>query len=131
VEFEITENDLMLDPEKALETLRRIRALNIDLAIDDFGMGYSSFSYLKKFPITKLKIDQSFIKDLPHDDEDIAISKAIIVLANSLNINVIAEGVETKEQKEFLLQNNCKNIQGYFYSKPITASELEEKFLKI
>jgi len=131
VEFEITENDLMIDPEKALETLHRIRELNIDLAIDDFGIGYSSFSYLKKFPITKLKIDQSFIKDLPHDDEDIAISKAIISLASSLNINVIAEGVETEAQKEFLLQNNCKNIQGYFYSKPISAHELEERFLKI
>lgn len=130
VEFEITENDLMLDPEKALETLHNLRLLNIDLAIDDFGMGYSSFSYLKKFPITKLKIDQSFIKDLPHDDEDIAISKAIIALANSLNINVIAEGVETEAQKEFLLQNNCMHIQGYFYSKPISADELEEKFLK-
>jgi len=130
VEFEITENDLMQDPEKALETLHRIRLLNIDLAIDDFGMGYSSFSYLKKFPITKLKIDQSFIKDLPHDDEDIAISKAIIALANSLNINVIAEGVETEAQKEFLIQNNCINIQGYFYSKPINADELEERFLK-
>jgi len=130
VEFEITENDLMQDPEKALETLHNLRLLNIDLAIDDFGMGYSSFSYLKKFPITKLKIDQSFIKDLPYDDEDIAISKAIIALANSLNISVIAEGVETEAQKNFLLQNNCINIQGYFYSKPVSAQELEEKFLK-
>lgn len=131
VEFEITENDLMIDPEKALETLHKIRLLNIDLAIDDFGMGYSSFSYLKKFPITKLKIDKSFIKDLPHDDEDIAISKAIIALASSLNINVIAEGVETEAQKDFLLQNHCRNIQGYFYSKPISAKELEERFLKV
>lgn len=130
IEFEITENDLMLDPQKALETLHSIRLLDIDLAIDDFGMGYSSFSYLKKFPITKLKIDQSFIKDLPHDDEDVAISKAIIALASSLNISVVAEGVETEEQKEFLLKNNCKNIQGYFYSKPISSEDFEERFLK-
>lgn len=130
VEFEITENDLMIDPDNALQTLVSLRKLGIDLAIDDFGIGYSSLSYLKKFPITKLKIDQSFIKDLPHDDEDKAISRAIIALATSLNINIIAEGVETEAQKKFLLENNCINIQGYLYSKPINAQELEERFLK-
>lgn len=129
IEFEITENDLMLNPDRALETLRNIRSLGIDLSIDDFGIGYSSLSYLKKFPITKLKIDQSFIKDLPHDDEDVAISKAIIALAKSLNITVLAEGVEREDQKRFLLEHQCRYVQGYYYSLPITAKEYEEKFL--
>lgn len=130
IEFEITENDLMLHPEQTVDTLNKIRSLGIGLVIDDFGIGYSSLSYLKKFPVSKLKIDRSFIKELPHDDEDVVITKAIIVLAESLGITVLAEGVETTEQKEFLLNNNCKFIQGYLYAKPVPAEVLEENFLK-
>ena len=120
IALEVTEGQIMLHPEEAIEILNQVSALGIELAIDDFGTGYSSLSYLKKLPINKLKIDQSFIQDLPDDEEDVAIAKAIIALAQSLNLRIIAEGVETKEQKEFLLNNGCPNIQGYYYSKPVT-----------
>ena len=100
-----------------------------ELAVDDFGTGYSSLSYLKKLPINNLKIDQSFVRYLPDNIEDAAIAKAIIALAQALNLKVIAEGVETKEQKEFLQDNGCYNIQGYYYSKPISVDEME-KYLK-
>ena len=125
IELEVTEDQIMTNPQEAIEILKRINALGVKLAVDDFGTGYSSLSYLKKLPISKLKIDQSFVRDLPDDEEDAAITKAIIALAHSLNLRVIAEGVETKEQKEFLIKNGCKNIQGYFYSKPIPANEMK------
>ncbi len=124
LELEVTEGQIMTNPEDAIKVLTEVSTLGIELAIDDFGTGYSSLSYLKKLPINKLKIDQSFVKDLP-DDEDIGITKAIIALTQGLNLKVIAEGVETEEQKEFLVKNGCTNIQGYFYSKPIPADELE------
>ena len=125
IELEITESQIMSNPEEAIEVLSKISNLGIRLAIDDFGTGYSSLSYLKKLPIDKLKIDQSFIKDLPNDAEDAGITKAVIALAKSLNLRVIAEGVEGKEQKDFLIENGCKNIQGYFYSRPIACDEFE------
>jgi len=128
LELEVTEGQIMKNPEEAIITLTQISELGINLAIDDFGTGYSSLSYLKKFPISKLKIDQSFVRDLPYDEEDVAISKAVIALGKSLNLKLIAEGVETKEQKEFLLENGCDNIQGYFYAKPMPAYDME-KFL--
>jgi diguanylate cyclase (GGDEF)-like protein/PAS domain S-box-containing protein len=129
LELEITEGDVMKNPERAIIKLKEIYDLDINIAIDDFGTGYSSLSYLKKFPITKLKIDQSFVRDIPDDEEDSAIVKAIIALGKSLNLKLIAEGVEEKNQEDFLLQNGCQNIQGYFYSRPIPAKEMQE-FLK-
>jgi EAL domain-containing protein (putative c-di-GMP-specific phosphodiesterase class I) len=129
LELEVTESQIMQNPQEAIGILNKISQRGIKLAIDDFGTGYSSLSYLKKFPIDKLKIDQSFVKDLPNDEEDSAITKAIIALAKSLNLELIAEGVETQQQKEFMLQNGCSKIQGYIYSKPIEAQEIE-KFLK-
>jgi EAL domain-containing protein (putative c-di-GMP-specific phosphodiesterase class I) len=116
----------MKNPERASIKLKEIYDLDINIAIDDFGTGYSSLSYLKKFPITKLKIDQSFVRDIPDDEEDSAIVKAIIALGKSLNLKLIAEGVEEKNQEDFLLQNGCQNIQGYFYSRPIPAKEMQE-----
>ena len=115
----------MINPDEAINILNQINELGIDLAIDDFGTGYSSLSYLKRLPISKLKIDQSFVRDLPDDEEDVAISRAVIALAKSLNLRIIAEGVETKEQKEFLVENGCRDIQGYFYAKPMPADEME------
>ncbi len=125
IELEVTESQVMTNPEEAINILNKINALGIELAIDDFGTGYSSLSYLKRLPLSKLKIDQSFIKDLPDDEEDVGITRAVIALAKSLNLKIIAEGVETRKQKEFLVENGCDSIQGYFYSKPIPANEME------
>jgi diguanylate cyclase (GGDEF)-like protein/PAS domain S-box-containing protein len=129
LELEVTEGDVMKNPEEAIVKLKAIHDLHVAIAVDDFGTGYSSLSYLKRFPITKLKVDQSFVRDIPQDEEDSAIVKAIIALGKSLNLNLIAEGVEILEQKEFLVENGCYNIQGYFYAKPLSAKEMEE-FLK-
>ncbi|WP_455756184.1 putative bifunctional diguanylate cyclase/phosphodiesterase [Sulfurimonas sp.] len=125
LELEITEGQIMTNPEEAIKVLNQISDIGIRLAVDDFGTGYSSLSYLKKLPINKLKIDRSFVKDLPDDEEDAEIAKTVITLAKSLNLSIIAEGVETKEQKDFIVQNGCKNIQGYFYAKPMSADEME------
>jgi len=130
MELEVTESQIMEDPKEAIKILTEISSLGIRLAIDDFGTGYSSLAYLKKLPIDKLKIDQSFVFNLPDDEEDVAIAQAVIALSKSLKLLVIAEGVETKEQKDFLVKNGCSNIQGYFYSRPVDAKEFEEKILK-
>jgi len=124
IELEVTEDQIMIHPDEAIDILKEISHIGVKIAVDDFGTGYSSLSYLKKLPINKLKIDQSFVRELPGDDEDAAITKAIIAMAQSLNLDVIAEGVETAEQKDFLVQNGCDNIQGYFYSKPKPADEI-------
>ncbi len=124
--FEITETKIMKNPEKSIETLNKLHKLGIKLSIDDFGTGHSSLSYLKKLPIDKLKIDRSFIKDIPKDLDDMEITKTIIAMAKNLNLNVIAEGVETKEQKDFLVQNACHEIQGYLYHKPSPADEIKQ-----
>ncbi|MEN8303153.1 MAG: EAL domain-containing protein [Campylobacterota bacterium] len=130
LELEVTEGQIMKKPEESIEILNQINELGVELAIDDFGTGYSSLSHLKKLPINKLKIDQSFVMDLPDDEEDVAISRAVIALAKSLNLKVVAEGVETREQKDFIVENGCDNIQGYFYAKPMPADELERVLLE-
>ena len=124
VELEVTESRIMEHPEDSIALLNKLSEMGIELAIDDFGTGYSSLSYLKRLPLDKLKIDKSFIDDIPHKEEDVGISKAIIALAKSLNLRVIAEGVETQEQLNFLLENGCNNIQGYLFSKPIPADAM-------
>jgi len=124
IELEITESEIMNDIEQSIEILDKLKELNIKLAIDDFGTGHSSLTYLKRLPIDKLKIDKSFVDELPYDEEDITITKTIIGLAKGLNLNLIAEGVENLEQKEFLVKAGCPNIQGYYYYKPIPAEEL-------
>ncbi|MBD3797649.1 MAG: EAL domain-containing protein, partial [Campylobacterales bacterium] len=127
--LEITESQIMKNPQESIQKLKAINALGIEIAIDDFGTGYSSLAYLKRLPVNKLKIDKAFVEGLPHDEEDIAISKAIIALAQILNLKLVAEGVETKEQQEFMLANGCSVIQGYYYSKPIDSQSMQ-KFLK-
>jgi len=126
LELEITESDIMKKPQEAIMKLQKIHDLGVKIAIDDFGTGYSSLSYLKKFPIDKLKIDRSFVTGIPNDEEDASIVKAVIALGNSLGLTLIAEGVETKAQRDFMLENSCSNIQGYLYSRPMNAEKLEE-----
>ncbi len=124
IQFEVTESYIMTDPELAINTLKQLKALHFDISIDDFGTGYSSLSYLKRLPVDELKIDQSFVRDVPGDEEDEAIVRSIISLAKSLSLNVIAEGVETKEQQAFLLAENCEKIQGFLIQKPVSAEEM-------
>jgi len=127
LELEVTESQIMKDSSKGIQVLNELKALGISLAIDDFGTGYSSLSQLKRLPIDKLKIDQSFIRGLPDDEEDAVISKSIISLSKNMGLEVIAEGVETHEQKDFLLKNGCRYIQGYYFGKPVPANEFEER----
>lgn len=124
IELEVTEGEIMENPEQAIKVLQQISEMGITLAIDDFGTGYSSLAYLKRLPVDKLKIDRSFIRNLPDDEEDIAIVQAIIALSKSLRLNLIAEGVETWEQKEFLTENGCPQIQGYLYGKPMKTEDM-------
>lgn len=122
--IELTENQIFKNTHVTLEKMREIKALGIKIALDDFGTGYSSLGYLKNFPIDTLKIDRSFMLDILTDKDNAAITSTIITLAQNLNLNVIAEGVETVEQLDFLIAKNCFNIQGYYYSKPLPAEEL-------
>jgi diguanylate cyclase (GGDEF)-like protein len=126
LEFEVTESQVMSNPESSIQTLTRLNEMGIRISIDDFGTGYSSLAYLKRLPIDKLKIDRSFVSELPNDAEDSAISKTIINLCETLGLDVIAEGVETKEQENFLVENGCQNIQGYLYSRPKSYDEVKE-----
>ncbi|WP_345991358.1 EAL domain-containing protein [Sulfurimonas sp. HSL-1716] len=130
IELEITESQIMQNPEESIRVLQQISDMGIELAVDDFGTGHSSLSYLKRLPIDKLKIDKSFIKDLPHNEEDVSITRAIIGLAKGLNLKLIAEGVEDNEQKEFLIKEDCDSIQGYLYSKPVSAEDIKRSFLQ-
>lgn len=130
LELEITESVLLQNAEAALKVLRGIRDLNIDVAIDDFGTGYSSLSYLKHYPINRLKIDSSFVKDVERDGSDRAIAAAVVALAKSLSLSVIAEGVETSGQREILLEEGCTDGQGYLFAKAMSPEELEE-FAKV
>ncbi len=124
LELEVTESVVMHDVEDVIEKMKQLKALGVGIAIDDFGKGYSSLTYLKRFPITKLKIDQAFIRDCTHDPEDASIVQAIISLANSLGLEMIAEGVETPEQLEFLRRNRCEMAQGYLLGRPMPADQL-------
>ena len=123
LELEITESMTMDDPERAVQMFKQIKQMGVHLTIDDFGTGYSSLAHLKRFPIDTLKIDRSFIKDIPDDANDTAITQAIIAMAHALKLKVVAEGVETDAQLRFLLQQGCDEFQGYYLSKPLPEDE--------
>lgn len=129
ISLEITESMLINDIEKTVETLTKMNEMGIEISIDDFGTGYSSLSYLKRFPIQTLKIDRSFVRDIVTDKNDLAIVTAIIAMAHSLEMKVIAEGIETKDQLKLLREKGCNHYQGYYFSRPVEA-EKNRKFLK-
>lgn len=123
LELELTESVLLANADMTLTALQELKAMGVKLAIDDFGMGYSSLSYLKRFPVSTLKIDRSFIRDVAIDPDDAAITTAIINMAKALNVRVIAEGVENEDQMSFLRAHECGAIQGYYFSQPLTAED--------
>jgi len=127
LELELTESVLLSGADVTLPVLQDLKAMGVRLAIDDFGTGYSSLSYLRQLPVSKLKIDRSFIQDVALNPDDAAITAAIISMAKSLNLKVIAEGVEDEAQMSFLRQHRCDEIQGYYFSKPLTVDEAAEK----
>ena len=129
LDLEITEGLVMQQAESSINTLRELKAMDMRISIDDFGTGYSSLSYLKRFPIDVLKIDQSFVRGIPGDADDAAIAGTIITMAHSLGLKVVAEGVETREQLNFMREHDCDAMQGYFLSKPLPADQFES-FLK-
>ncbi|MFK7914276.1 MAG: EAL domain-containing protein [Pseudomonadales bacterium] len=124
LQIEITETMLMQDVEAAATIIERLHELGAKLAIDDFGTGYSSLNYLKKFPIQTVKVDRSFVTDIPHNSDDMAITAAVIAMAHRLNMDVVAEGVETQGQLDFLANNDCEYAQGYLFSKPVTDQDI-------
>ena len=126
IELEVTETQIMKNPQKTIELLQEIRSLGFSIAIDDFGTGHSSLSYLKKLPVSRIKIDQSFVRDIPEDKDDVELTRTIIAMGLNLSLKVIAEGVETQEQAEFLVQHGCNEAQGYFYHKPLAKSEISK-----
>jgi len=129
LELEITEYIVMDNIEETLNMLHELKAMGLSFAMDDFGTGYSSFAHLKKYPIDLLKIDRSFVKDITINPDSVAIITAIIAMAKSLNLSVIAEGVETEQQQAFLKEQGCCKTQGFLYSRPLPVDALTE-FLK-
>jgi EAL domain-containing protein (putative c-di-GMP-specific phosphodiesterase class I) len=125
LELEITESTLMESSEHTIDNLNYLSERGFHIAIDDFGTGYSSLNYLKRFPVDRLKIDQSFVRDIDSDADDAAIVSAIIAMARNLNLHVLAEGVETKEHSSFLQALHCDEAQGFHYSRPLPVDEVE------
>ena len=125
LELEITESAAMKNPQRSIEILNTLRSMGITLSLDDFGTGHSSLTYLKLFPITSLKIDKSFVRDIETDHLDAEICASTIALAHKLGLNVVAEGVENAGQLLFLRNIKCGDAQGYFFSHPLSATDLE------
>ncbi|MBI5468974.1 MAG: EAL domain-containing protein [Deltaproteobacteria bacterium] len=128
LKLELTEGTVMQNVAETVSALHKFKAMGLGILIDDFGTGYSSLSYLKRFPLDALKIDRSFVKDITTDQDDAAITKTIIAMAHTLNLKVIAEGVETQEQLDFLYENGCDEIQGYLFSEPLPPEDISRVF---
>jgi EAL domain-containing protein (putative c-di-GMP-specific phosphodiesterase class I) len=128
LELEITEGAVVVDVLDALDKLHQIKAMGVELAVDDFGTGYSSLSYLKQMPVDRLKIDQSFVRDIPDSADDCAIVRAILAMASNLNLQVIAEGVESAPQMEFLRGEGCQEIQGFLLSPAVSAENFASRY---
>jgi EAL domain-containing protein (putative c-di-GMP-specific phosphodiesterase class I) len=124
LELEITESALMQSTDNTIAMLKQLKEIGVHFSIDDFGTGYSSLSYLKRFPISSLKIDQSFVRDIASDADDAAIVIAIIAMAESLKLNTVAEGVETVAQLDFLREHGCRTAQGYYFGRPSPAADI-------
>ena len=129
--LEITEGSLIEDIDATIEKLQALQSMGIDISIDDFGTGYSSLAYLRQFPLSQLKIDQSFIHDINSDSNDSVVVETIIGMAKHLGLSVIAEGVETSEQVQFLRDNNCKGYQGYLFGRPLAVDEFTRQFINV
>jgi EAL domain-containing protein (putative c-di-GMP-specific phosphodiesterase class I) len=127
LELELTESTLMDDIEGAIEKAQDLRAMGVNLSIDDFGTGYSSISYLQRFPFSDLKIDRSFVKDIPSNADNVEITKAIITMARGLNVEVVAEGVESQAQLDFLARSGCDRAQGFLIAHALPAAEIERR----
>ena len=125
LELEITESNAMQNAENTIHTLRELKSIGVRIAMDDFGTGYSSLNYLKRFPIDTLKLDQMFVRDVNDDPSSAAIVSAVIAMSHSLALEVVAEGVETEAQLSFLQKQRCDRIQGYLFSEPMSADDLE------
>jgi len=127
LKLELTESMLLDDVDGTIATMSALKEIGVQFSLDDFGTGYSSLQYLKRLPLHQLKIDQSFVRDIAVDSSDQAIVQTIIAMAQTLNLNVIAEGVETEEQKNLLLSHGCKHFQGYLFGRPVPIADFEEQ----
>jgi len=125
LKLELTESTVLENVDDTIAKMREIKLLGVDFSMDDFGTGYSSLQYLKRLPLDQIKIDQSFVRDITSDPNDAAIVQAIIVMTEALGLNVIAEGVETEAQRDFLGKHGCHAFQGYLFSKPVVVKEFE------
>jgi EAL domain-containing protein (putative c-di-GMP-specific phosphodiesterase class I) len=130
LELEITESMVMHNPERLIPVLNNIKDIGVRLAIDDFGTGYSSLAQIKNFPVNTLKVDRSFIRNLPFDSENKAITEAVIIMGKNLSLTVVAEGVETKEEENFLREQVCDEMQGFYFSKPIAPDKFADLLRK-
>jgi EAL domain-containing protein (putative c-di-GMP-specific phosphodiesterase class I) len=128
--LELIESALMKSVEASVKVLHELKGMGVCIAIDDFGTGYSSLNYLRRFPVNKLKIDQSFIREILTNESDAEIVRAVIALGHSLKLKVVTEGVETKEQQAFLQSLGCDEMQGYLFSKPLPAESFQELLLE-
>jgi EAL domain-containing protein (putative c-di-GMP-specific phosphodiesterase class I) len=128
--LELTESMLLGNIEQTVEKMRKLKEIGISFAVDDFGTGCSSLAYLKRLPLDQIKIDRSFVKDIPHDVNDTALVEMLVSLSAQLNLDVVAEGVETAEAVSFLRERACRALQGYYFSKPIPIPEFEKSFIQ-